>query len=62
MIKVVQEYGKWIHIESEKDEKEMSIDQVGKLNPKNALLRNIEELTKSWVGENINLLVKYQAF
>lgn len=62
MVKVVEEYGKWIHLESEKDEKEMSIYQVGRLNPKNELMKNIEELTRNSVAENLNLLLKHEAF
>lgn len=62
MIHTVEEYHKWIELESKKDEEEMSIYQVGKLNPKNELMRNIEDVTRFSVSENLNLLVKHQTF
>ena len=62
MVKTVEEYHKWIDVESKKDEKEMSIYQVGRLNPKNELMKNIEDITKSCVVENLNLLVKHESF
>ena len=62
MVKLVEQYGKWIDIESHKDEKEMSMYQVGKLNPKNELMKNIEELSTSSIGENVSLLVKHESF
>lgn len=58
MIKTVEEYNKWVKI----DENEMTMYQVGKLNPKNELLRNIEEITTEAISQNLNLLVKHDAF
>lgn len=62
MVDTVEEYGKWIDLESEKDEKEMSMYQVGKLNPKNELMRNIEEISNNTINENLSLLLKHNAF
>jgi len=62
MIHIMEQYNKFIEVESEKDEKEMSIYQVGKLNPKNELMRNIEEMTQDCIAENLNLLIKHQTF
>ena len=62
MVGTVEEYGKWIDLESEKDEKEMSMYQVGKLNPKNELMRNIEEISNNTINENLSLLLKHNAF
>lgn len=62
MISTVEEYQKWITLESKKDEKEMSIYQVGKLNPKNELMRNIEDISRSSVSESLNLMVKHETF
>lgn len=62
MVKTVEEYAKWIEIEGKKDEKEMSIYQVGKLNPKNELAKNVEEISTEVINENLSLLLKHETF
>ena len=62
MIHTVDEYQKWIRLESKKDEKEMSIFQVGKLNPKNELMKNIEEYSTTSISQSLNVLVKHDVF
>ena len=40
----------------------MSIYQVGKLNPKNELMKNIEEYSTESISQNLNVLVKHDVF
>ena len=61
MIHTVEEYAKWIKLETKKDEQEMSIYQVGKLNPKNELMKNIEEITKTAIVDSLNVGIKHDA-
>lgn len=62
MVHTVEEYQKWIKLESEKDEKELSIYQVGKLNPKHELMKNVEEVSQESITQSLDQLIKYDCF
>ena len=59
--RLTTEYNKWIQEENKQTEKEFVVSSVGKMNPKNHLLSNIDDLmhenTMECLGTMLNTVV-----
>lgn len=60
--KLTSQYNKWIQEENKETYKEFQVSSVGKLNPKNHLLRNIEEVMNENVMECLGTMVNTVVF
>ena len=56
------DYNKWIQEENQKTLKEFNVSSVGKMNPKNHLLSNIEETMHENVMECLGTMVNTVVF
>jgi len=56
------DYNKWIQEENQKTLKEFNVSSVGKMNPKNHLLSNIEETMNENVMECLGTMVNTVVF
>lgn len=56
------DYNKWIQEENQKTLKEFNVSSVGKMNPKNHLLANIEETMNENVMECLGTMVNTVVF
>jgi len=56
------DYNKWIQEENQKTLKELNVSSVGKMNPKNHLLSNIEETMHENVMECLGTMVNTVVF
>lgn len=59
--RLTKEYNKWIQEENKQTGKEFQVSSVGKLNPKNHLMSNLEDLlhdnTMECLGTMVNTVV-----
>ena len=56
LVGLIEQYHEWIEQESKQNEKEFTIYQVGRLNPRNELMKQTTELLESSISENFNVL------
>mmetsp|Transcript_8541 Transcript_8541/g.7892 ORF Transcript_8541/g.7892 Transcript_8541/m.7892 type:complete len:95 (-) Transcript_8541:35-319(-) len=62
MAKLSEEYKKWIEEENQKSKEEFMVSSVGKLNPKNHLMQNIEESLNQNVMECLGTMLNTVVF
>lgn len=62
MAKLTAEYNKWIQEEIKKTKEEFVVSSVGKLNPKNHLLSNIEDTLHENVMECLGTMLNTVVF
>ncbi len=60
--RLTAEYNKWIQEENKQSEKEFVVSSVGKMNPKNHLYRNIDELVNENVMECLGTMLNTVVF
>jgi 26S proteasome regulatory subunit N11 len=60
--RLTAEYNKWIQEENKQSEKEFVVSSVGKMNPKNHLYSNIDELVNENVMECLGTMLNTVVF
>lgn len=60
--KLTSEYNKWIQEENKQKLKEFNVSSVGKMNPKNHLISNIEDTMNENVMECLGTMVNTVVF
>jgi len=60
--RLTKEYNKWIQEENKQTEKEFVVSSVGKMNPKNHLLSNVDDLLHENVMESLGTMLNTVVF
>ena len=60
--RLTKEYNKWIQEENKQTEKEFVVSSVGKMNPKNHLMSNIDDLMHESVMESLGTMLNTVVF